>query len=86
MSKIDKLIAEMLTVPADFKYADLRCVLNHLGYDEETKGLTSGSRVGYRNADNDVILLHKPHKSGDGMSRTALRSVIQHLRDSGVEL
>lgn len=62
MSKKEKLIARLLSLPKDFTYDEMRTLLCSLGFEERSKGKTSGSRVEYvRN--KDTILLHKPHPS-----------------------
>ena len=62
MSKKEKLIARLLTIPKDFTYDEMRTVLCSLGFVERSKGKTSGSRVEYVK-EKDTILLHKPHPS-----------------------
>lgn len=62
MSKIDKLIAKLLTVPKDLTWEELVKILNHKGYFEKlTKGKTGGSRRKFIDSHNDIINLHKPH-------------------------
>ena len=63
MSKREKLILRLLTRPKDFSYDEARTLLCALGFDERSKGRTSGSRVEYAKG-KDTILLHKPHPSG----------------------
>ena len=60
MSKKEKLIARLLTLPKDFTYDEMRTLLCSLGFKESSKGKTSGSRVEYEKG-NDTILLLKPH-------------------------
>lgn len=62
MGKKEKLIQKLIRKPRDFKYAELRSLLGHLGYIENKKGKTSGSRVAFINSKNKhIIRLHKPH-------------------------
>ncbi len=62
MSKIEKLISKLLTVPKDLTWEELVKILNHQGYFEKsTKGKTGGSRRKFIDSDNDIINLHKPH-------------------------
>lgn len=63
MSKKEKLIARLLSRPKDFTYDEARTLLCALGFEENNKGRTSGSRVAYFR-DRDAIILHKPHPSG----------------------
>lgn len=54
-----------------------------MGFVEYNKGNTSGSRVRfYRNRDNAVINLHKPHP-GDIMKVYAVKAVVQALEVYG---
>ena len=48
--------------PKDFTYEEMKTLLNRLGYEEENKGKTSGSRVIFFNEQlQHSIFLHKPH-------------------------
>ena len=50
---------------------------------EFNKGRTSGSRVQfYREADQEVVLLHKPHP-GDVMKQGAVKQLFNFLTDLG---
>ena len=49
--------------PKDFTYDELKTLLNYLGFNEENKGKTSGSRVEFQNGSGIKIVLHKPHPS-----------------------
>lgn len=62
MSKIEKTIERLKSKPKDFTYDELKRILNNLGFIENTKGKTSGSRVVFENSDiNKKLELHKPH-------------------------
>ena len=64
MSKAEKLLRRFLSKPTDFTYDELRKLLKAYGYDEDTAGKTSGSRVTFVNSDTKhIIKLHKPHPS-----------------------
>jgi hypothetical protein len=64
MTKHDKLIKRFKSQPKDFTYDEMRSFLSRLGYVEETKGKTSGSRVIFYNEElQHSIFLHKPHPS-----------------------
>lgn len=41
----------------------MKTLLNYLGFNEENKGKTSGSRVEFQNVLGIKIVLHKPHPS-----------------------
>lgn len=78
MSKKEKLIARLLTFPKDFTYDEMRTVLCSLGFEERSKGKTSGSRVEYAK-DNDTILLHKPHPNNE-LKQYQVRQIVIELR------
>lgn len=61
MSKLEKEIKRLQSRPKDFTYDELKKILNNLGFYENNKGKTSGSRVAFINKDNIKIDLHKPH-------------------------
>lgn len=61
MSKKDKLLEKLKSKPKDFTYNEAKIILNKLGYFENNKGKTSGSRVAFINEKNEKIELHKPH-------------------------
>ena len=64
MGQMDKLIARFKQRPTDFSYDELKRMLSYLGYEEFSKGKTSGSRVIFiRESDGLKIFLHKPHPS-----------------------
>lgn len=63
MSKFQKLVERLLSKPKDFEYDEARTILLHLGFEELSKGRTSGSRVEFVK-DDQSILMHKPHPSG----------------------
>lgn len=79
MSKFDKAKERILLMPKDYTYTEARFLLSHLGFVEYNKGKTSGSRVKfYREKDNRIILLHKPHPS-DVMKVGAVKDLVEHL-------
>lgn len=62
MSKREKLLKKLLSKPKDFKYGDIKGLLQSFGYAEDMKGRTSGSRVAFVNkTTGHIIRLHKPH-------------------------
>lgn len=81
MPKADKELRRLLSVPSDYTYNELKTVLARFDYHEFTGGSTGGSRRRFvRDADKDVIFLHKPHP-GNIVGKATLRDVIQHLRE-----
>lgn len=62
MSKIEKQINRLKSKPRDLTYNEIKNLLNNLGFYENNKGKTSGSRVVFINIDlNKYIEIHKPH-------------------------
>lgn len=61
MSKIEKEIERLKSKPKDFTYDEAKKILNNLGFFEDNKGKTSGSRVAFKNKEGKCIDLHKPH-------------------------
>ena len=78
MSKKEKLILRLLTFPKDFTYDEMRTLLNSLGFEERSKGKTSGSRVEFAKG-NDTILLHKPHPSNQ-LKPYQVKQVVETLK------
>lgn len=79
MSKIEKLVARLLSCPKDFNYQEAKTLLEHFGFEEFKKGKTSGSRVEFVK-DNNSILLHKPHPNGD-LKTYQVRQLINELQE-----
>jgi hypothetical protein len=82
MSKHDKLIQRLLSIPKDFTWEELIKLLSVYGYAELKKGKTGGSRRKFVDQRQNVISLHKPHP-GNIVKMYALRDVIAHLKEKG---
>ena len=63
MSKVEKQINRLKSKPKDFTYNEAKNLLNNLGFYENNKGKTSGSRIVFINYNNIKIEIHKPHPS-----------------------
>ena len=63
MSKKEKIIERLKSKPKDFTYDEAKRLLNNLGFVEDNKGKTSGSKVIFKNKESKKIELHKPHPS-----------------------
>lgn len=84
MSKRDKLMERLLKRPADFEYDEARSLLIKLGYREDTRGRTSGSRVAFINNDTEhIIRLHRPHP-GKLLKKYQIEQLIEELKKQGV--
>ncbi len=83
MSKLEKAKARLLSLPKDYTYDEARSLLGQLGFREDNKGKTSGSRVEFfRESDKSGILLHKPHP-GNEMNMGRVRGLIRALKRMG---
>lgn len=82
MSRQEKLIKRLLSVPKDFTWDELVKVLAHFEYEELTGGKTGGSRRRFVDGNKNIITLHKPHP-GNIVKQYALREVITHLKEKG---
>ncbi|MEN6327245.1 MAG: type II toxin-antitoxin system HicA family toxin [Syntrophomonas sp.] len=84
MTKQEKLISRLLQRPADFEYDEARTLLLRLGYYEETRGRTSGSRVAFiNNETKHIIRLHKPHPKNT-LKRYQVEQLLEELLKQGV--
>ena len=83
MSKLEKAKERISSRPKDYTYSEAKTLLKQLGFDEYSKGKTSGSRVKfYRSSDQKMILLHKPHP-GDEMKPGAVNDLADFLEEIG---
>ena len=83
MSKLKKAKDRIISEPKDYTYSEAKSLLISLGFVENSKGKTSGSRVMfYRNEDKLSIMLHKPHP-GDEMKLYAIRQLKVFLKENG---
>ena len=83
MSKLKKAKERIKSKPKDYTYTEAKYLLSQMGFIERSKGKTSGSRVGfYRNKDQKIILLHKPHPD-DVMKSAAVKDLLEFLYNLG---
>jgi hypothetical protein len=81
MSKLNKLIIKLLDRNSIITYQELKYMLGKLGYVENNKGKTSGSRVAYSHPKTKhIIRLHKPHP-GNELKDYIKKAIIQELRN-----
>ena len=84
MGQIEKLLARLLTKPKDFTNEEADTLLVHLGYQKDTKGKTSGSRIAYIHTKSKaVFLLHRAHP-GNTLKPYVIKNLIQHLKEQGI--
>lgn len=83
MSTLEKRKRRLSLEPSDYTYEEAKALLAQLGYSEDNKGSTSGSRVRFfRHSDGDIILLHKPHP-GNILKRYAVKDLKTKLKENG---
>lgn len=82
MSKKEKLIDRLLSIPTDFTWDELGGILTSFGYREMKTGKTGGARRKFVDGDKNIITLHKPHP-GKILKEYALKQVIEHLKEKG---
>jgi len=82
MSRTEKLLQRLLSVPKDFTWDELVKILIHFGFTELRKGKTGGSRRKFADEKKKVIIMHKPHP-GNIVKEYAIRQVIEHLKEKG---
>lgn len=83
MSKIDKLIQELLSGPRDFTYDDLVRGLSHFEYEEIRKGKTAGSTIAFANRiTKHIIRLQAP--PGNILKMYVVDYVVGELKSQGV--
>lgn len=83
MSRKDKLIERLLNRPADFEYNEAKSLLLKLGYREDNRGRTSGSRVAFiKDKTGFIIRIHKPHP-GKIFKKYQVERLIEDLINQG---
>ena len=82
MTAIGKLKKKLKTRPKAFDYKDVKRILEHEGFTEDTGGKTSGSKVMFRDDAGVGIVLHKPHPDSK-MKSYAIDDVATFLEKEG---
>lgn len=80
MSRQEKLIEKLKSKPRDFTYQEAKTLLNSLGFYEDNKGKTSGSRVVFKNQYRQKIELHKPHPKNT-LKSYQIANIIKNLEE-----
>jgi hypothetical protein len=84
LSRHDKLVDRLKTRPRDFTYQELKRMLAGLGYEEDNRGKSSGSRVAFVNyRTGHLIRLHKPHP-GNELKLYQIDFVLESLTKKGL--
>ena len=82
MSKLEKEIERIKSKPKDYTYEEVKSLLNKLGYIENNKGKTSGSRIAFVNNNNMKIELHRPHPSNI-VKLYKIKDILEKLKERG---
>lgn len=83
MGKNEKLLKRLYTLPKDFTYNELKKLMSSLGFVEDNKGKTSGSRViFYHNQKQLILRLHKPHPNNE-LKLYQVKEIVDFLKRSG---
>ena len=77
MSKKEKLITRLKSVPRDFTFDELKIALESLGFVLSNAGKTSGSIVEFSKGQTSVVL-HKPHQRKE-LLNYQIKKVLQAL-------
>ena len=80
MSKKEKLIKRLLSRPKDFTFDELETLMGYLGYELDTGGKTSGSRVIFRHERFLPVEIHRPHP-GNTLKAYQVRDIIKELKE-----
>ena len=82
VSRKEKILVRLLSLPKDFRFEELIKVLSSLGFEMNNKGKTSGSRVKFYNKEKKLqYLAHKPHPTSI-IKEKALKDIIDFLKDN----
>ena len=83
MIKLEKEIERLKLKPKDFTYDEARNLLNKLGFYENNKGKTSGSRVEFKNSLGRKIVLHKPYPSNI-LKKYQINEILRQLKEGRI--
>ena len=83
MTKKEKLLDHLCSLPRDFTINHLNKLMKSLGYIEYAKGKTSGSRIAFYHQEKKLILnLHKPHPVIE-LKIYKIKEIIKFLKRAG---
>jgi len=80
VSKKEKLIARLMSEPADFTFGEAVTAARYYGYILRNAGRTSGSLVEFVDASGDVFKMHKPHP-GNILKAYQIRNFANKLKE-----
>ena len=83
MTKKEKLLDDLCSLPRDFTINHLNKLMKSLGYIQYKRGKTTGSRIAFYHQEKKLILnLHKPHPSNE-LKIYQIKEVIKFLKKAG---
>ncbi len=83
MTKKEKLLDHLCSLPRDFTINHLNKLMKSLGYIQDKRGKTSGSRIAFYHQEKKLILnLHNPHP-GNELKIYQIKEVIDFLKRAG---
>jgi hypothetical protein len=80
MSKKQKLLKRLLSVPADFTFDEVQTLFGVMGYTIDHGGKTSGSRVKFKYG-NRFFDMHKPHPENE-LKEYQIKGIIRELKEA----
>ena len=83
MSRLEKEIERLKSKPKDYTFEEAKSLLNKLGFIEDNKGKTSGSRVKFYNKYEVKFDLHRPHP-GNILKPYQIDEIIRTLKRGGL--
>ena len=86
MSQRDKFLEKLQRKPSpkDITYDEIASLLKGLGFEEDNKGKTSGSRVIFVNENIDMAIpLHKPHPQKE-LKIYQIKEILEKLKAGGL--
>ena len=66
MTQVEKLLAMLMEMPRTFRFRDFTRIMEHLGYELDQKGSTSGSRVRFYRARAASVRRDVPRRGSGG--------------------
>ena len=82
MSKKEKLIKRLKSIPRDFTFEEMDALLSSLGFIKSNKGKTSGSRIMFVR-ESKKIDVHKPHPRKEFLAYQ-IHKIIRALEKEGL--
>ena len=83
MSRLEKEIEKLKTKPKDYTYEEAKSLLNKLGFVENNKGRTSGSRISFIREGIVELELHTPHPKNI-LKPYQVKIIIDKLKERGL--